>query len=306
MTVSGAVPRGRFAPSPTGYLHFGNAATALLAWLQAKALGGQFLLRMEDLDAERCQQKFADAILRDLEYLGLNWDGPVLYQSTRSEAYQQHIEHLVSIGQAYSCFCSRADVARAATAPHLGEEGPVYPGTCRYTRPALGAVRRCIRFAVSPGNVKVTDLFAGTVEQDVAAQVGDFVIAKADGRASYQLAVVVDDHEQGVTHVLRGADLLSSAARQSLLRQALNCSKVSYAHVPLLCNEKGARLAKRDGADTLTALRTSGVPGERVLAMLARAYGLTNEQQVKAAELLGGFDLNVLRAVPTPVVSSIF
>ncbi len=302
MTASGRAPCGRFAPSPTGYLHFGNAGTALLAWLQAKALGGRFLLRMEDLDTERCQQKFADAILRDLEYLGLTWDGPVLYQSSRSEAYHQEIERLLANGQAYPCFCSRADVARAAAAPHLGEEGPVYAGTCRNARPAPTMSRRSVRFRVSSGNVMVADFFGGNIEQDVGAQVGDFVIAKADGRASYQLAVVIDDNAQGVTHVLRGADLLSSAARQSLLGRALNCAPVAYAHVPLLCNEKGERLAKRDGADTVTALRTSGVPSERVLAMLATAYGMSNQPEVTAVELLVGFNLKLVKRTPAPIV----
>ncbi len=293
--------RGRFAPSPTGRLHLGNARTALLAWLHARESGGQFLLRIEDLDTQRCRPEHVDDVFRDLEYLGLDWDEPPVFQSKRSEAYEAALAKLAAQGRVYPCYCSRAEIARAPSAPH-GEEGPIYPGTCR-----SGAVVRegqrqpALRFRVEPGVVEFEDLVHGAYAQDVARAVGDFVVRGRDFVASYQLAVVVDDAESAITHVLRGDDLLASTPRQLLLYRALGYSKPRFAHVPLLLGADGKRLAKREGASAIAELRQAGVPAERVVGALAGWSGLSDGRPVRAQELVGGFSLDRIRKEPTVV-----
>ncbi|MDP1822670.1 MAG: tRNA glutamyl-Q(34) synthetase GluQRS [Archangium sp.] len=293
--------RGRFAPSPTGRLHLGNLRSALLGWLWARSSSGEFLLRIEDLDPDRSKAVFTDGIFEDLEWLGLDWDGPVWRQSERGELYDEAISRLSQSGRAYRCWCSRAEVARAASAPHAGEEGPVYPGTCREGATPKPGREPSWRFAVEPGTERFTDAVHGEVTQDVARDVGDFVIKRIDGVASYQLAVVVDDALSGITHVLRGEDLLASTARQLQLQRALGYPAPTYAHVPLLMQADGKRLAKRDGASTVAGLRELGWPAEKVIGQLAAWSGLGDGTPVKARELISGFSLARVKRTATVV-----
>jgi glutamyl-tRNA synthetase len=293
--------RGRFAPSPTGRLHLGNLRSALLGWLWARSSGGEFLLRIEDLDPDRSKPVFTDAIFEDLEWLGLDWDGPVWKQSERRAIYDEALSKLEKSGRAYRCWCSRAEVARAASAPHVGEEGPIYPGTCRNGAEPRAGRQPSWRFRVEPGLERFTDAIHGEVTQDVEHEVGDFVITRIDGIASYQLAVVVDDALSGVTHVLRGEDLLSSTARQIQLQRALGYPRVQYAHVPLLMQADGRRLAKRDGASTAAGLRELGWSAEKVIGQLALWSGLGDGTPISARELISGFSLERVKRGPTVV-----
>jgi glutamyl-tRNA synthetase len=288
---------GRFAPSPTGLLHLGNARSALLGWWWARHAGGQFLVRVEDLDPDRSKEKFVDAAFADLRWLGLDWDGEVWRQSARGAAYAQALETLKARGLAYPCTCSRAEVARAASAPHAGEEGPIYPGTCRINGPRPGRPQAW-RFHAAPEVVRFSDAVHGAVEQDVAAAVGDFVIQRVDGVASYQLAVVVDDAAQGVTHVLRADDLVSSTPRQILLQRALGLATPEYAHVPLLLGPDGQRLAKREGHWTVEGLRLAGARPEAVVGFLAASAGLGDGRPLTARALVEQFSLERLKKEP--------
>lgn len=296
--------RGRFAPSPTGKLHLGNARSALLGWLQARAAGGELLLRIEDLDRARCRPEHEAELLADLEYLGLTWDGPVLRQSERDEAYAEALERLQGQGRLYPCFCSRAEIARAASAPHgPSDEGPRYPGTCRTLTLAERAERSrtrrpALRFTPLPGVTRFDDRLHGPTEQDVAALVGDFVVRRNDGVASYQLAVVVDDAATGVTHVLRADDLLPSTPRQIQLQEALGLGRPVYAHVPLLLGEDGKRLAKREGAFAIADLRRAGAPAEKVIGLLAEWSGLGDGRPVTAQALAAEFELDRIPREP--------
>lgn len=290
--------RGRFAPSPSGRLHLGNARSALLGWLQARAAGGQFLLRIEDLDPDRSQAAAIDGIFEDLRWLGLDWDGPVLKQSDRSAVYEAALAQLGD--RVYPCWCSRAEIARAASAPHAGEEGPRYPGTCaRGAAPKPGRTP-ALRFRAAKGETAFVDLVHGRYAQDVDAAVGDFVVRRADGVASYQLAVVVDDAAQGITDVLRADDLLASTPRQLQLYAALGLSPPRFAHVPLLVDAEGKRLAKRDGALTIAALRAQGRTPEDVVGQLAESSGLSSGPTTARA-LVAGFSLDRVARAPAVV-----
>lgn len=294
--------RGRFAPSPTGKLHLGNARSALLGWLQARAAQGAFLLRIEDLDRGRSRQEHVDRIFHDLEWLGLTWDETPIFQSARDARYREALLQLHRDGRIYGCRCTRAEIARAASAPHLGEEGPRYPGTCRELDLDLeGRVggRPCaLRFIPPPGIVTFEDRVMGPQAQDVEQVVGDFVVRRNDGVASYQLAVVVDDADSGITDVLRGEDLLGSTARQLQLYEALNLPAPRFAHVPLVNGEDGRRLAKREGAFALSDLREAGVPAERVIGLLAGWSGLGDGSPIEARALVPGFRLEQLPRTP--------
>lgn len=299
--------RGRFAPSPTGRLHLGNAWSALWSWLWVRSVGGQFLLRIEDLDRARCRAGFVDSLLFDLEYLGLLWDEPPLFQSQREEAYRLALEELGRQGRTYACACSRADIAAAASAPHGdGDDGPRYPGTCRGLSSEVLAEKArkrplAVRFAAAPGVTAFEDALFGHVEQDVAQAVGDFVVRRNDGVMSYQLAVVVDDAFSNVTHVLRGQDLLSSTPRQLQLYQALGLRAPAFAHVPLLFGEDGKRLAKREGAFAVATLREQKVPPEQVIGYFARLAGLTDGTPTRAEALASTFSLDKLPRSPVRV-----
>jgi glutamyl-tRNA synthetase len=302
--------RGRFAPSPTGDLHLGGARTALVAWLCARAAGGAFVVRMEDLDGPRAVPGADQRILQDLAWLGLDWDegpdvgGPhVPYrQSLRLARYDAAVEDLLASGRAFRCWCSRAEVARAASAPHgRSDDGPRYGGTCRMrtTRPPRDR-RPSVRLYVEPEAVGFTDGVHGPHAEDVAAAIGDFVIRRADGIPAYQLAVVVDDAAMGITDVVRGDDLLGSTARQLLLYRALGLLAPRFAHVPLVLGPDGARLSKRHGAIGVRALRDEGRSPAEVIALLASTLNLCRaEARPSARELVAGFALDRLPRTPT-------
>lgn len=238
---------GRFAPSPTGPLHFGSLVAALASWLDARAAGGLWLLRMEDLDKPREQPGAADAILRQLEALGLVWDGAVLYQSAREARYRDALDRLSRAGLTYPCGCTRREIADSA----LGIDGAhVYPGTCRNGLPP-GKVARATRLRTAPEPIRFVDRVQGECLQSVAREVGDFVLLRADGLIAYQLAVVVDDADQGITDVVRGADLIDSTARQLLLQRQLGLATPRYAHVPVAVNAAGEKLSKQTGAASI-------------------------------------------------------
>jgi glutamyl-tRNA synthetase len=300
------VIRGRYAPSPTGPLHLGNARTALLSWLVTRAAGGLYLLRVEDLDAPRVRPGLEARILSELRWLGLDWDegpdvgGPAgpYRQSERLARYAAALARLRDAGAVYPCFCSRAEIAASSRAPHgPADEGPRYPGTCGGLPPGeiarrASSRRPAWRFRVPPGKVAFLDGVHGPQEVDVAAAVGDFVVARADGIPAYQLAVVVDDAEMGITDVVRGDDLLPSTARQLLLYRALGLAPPRFAHVPLVLAGDRTRLAKRHGALAIGELRERGADPRGVVGLLAEASGLGAGEPVSPRELVGGFDLS--------------
>lgn len=289
--------RGRLAPSPTGDLHLGGAATFLVAWLDARSRGGTLVMRMEDLDTARVLPGSERGLIDDLRWLGLDWDegpdegGPVgpYRQSERLDRYEHALDLLGRRGLTYLCDCSRAEIARAASAPHEGEEGPRYPGTCRPLGLERRAFRRppAVRFAVPPGaSASFVDGVHGAQRQDVDAVVGDFVLRRGDGVVAYQLAVVVDDLAMGVERVVRGADLLGSSARQMVLAGALGGEPPSFAHAPLLLGPDGARLAKRAHGVPVREQRAAGRSPDEVVGALAHAIGLSDDPGPRAARAL--------------------
>ncbi|HEX6813710.1 MAG TPA: tRNA glutamyl-Q(34) synthetase GluQRS [Planctomycetota bacterium] len=279
MTVaSGTRCVGRLAPSPTGALHLGNARTFLLAWLSIRSRGGTLLLRIEDIDGPRVKSGATAQTIEDLRWLGLDWDGEPVLQSERLPLYSAAAERLVAAGFAYPCVCTRREVEEAASAPHeSGNDGPVYPRTCRGRFASLAAARAAtgrepaLRFAVDEAQVPFVDLFAGPQPGRIA---GDFVIQKRDGGPAYQLAVVVDDAAQGVTEVVRADDLLPSTPRQLLLDEALQFTPPQFAHVPLVVGGDGLRLAKRHGDTSLRHLRERGGTAAAIVGFLAFTCGL--------------------------------
>jgi glutamyl-Q tRNA(Asp) synthetase len=264
MLNSFAMVTGRFAPSPTGPLHLGSLVAAVGSWLFARAAGGAWLVRMEDLDVPRVVPGSAGEILRALELYGLLWDGEVVWQSQRTDLYGAALASLREKGLAYDCACSRAELQRAASAPDGQEQ--VYPGTCRSGLPP-GRSARAVRFRAPNEKVSFDDLVAGHLEEDLPRRTGDFVIRRADGPFAYQLAVVVDDAAQGVNQVVRGADLLSSTARQIALQRALGYPTPEYAHLPLVVNPDGSKLGKRDGALPLPSLDERRIVASLQLAL---------------------------------------
>jgi glutamyl-Q tRNA(Asp) synthetase len=291
---------GRFAPSPTGPLHLGSLVAAIGSWLLARAAGGRWLVRIEDLDTPRVVRGSAEEILEALASFGLRPDEVPVRQSQRAALYERALLALREQDRVYDCGCSRAELQRAASAPAAGDpadaEARVYPGTCRNGLPA-GREARAIRFRVSPGMVAFDDLIAGHVEEDVQVATGDFVVRRADGPFAYQLAVVVDDAEQGVTQVARGGDLLSSTARQIALQRALGYPTPRYAHLPLVLGADGAKLGKRNGA---LPLPTGGE--ERIREALGAALAVLGIRDVSpapaAAMLAAALDRFDPRAIP--------
>jgi glutamyl-tRNA synthetase len=293
--------RGRYAPSPTGALHLGNLRTALLAWLFARCAGGEFVLRVEDLDRPRVRPGAMAQMLVDLRWLGLDWDeGPDVggpdapyTQSERQAIYEEQLQRLQEAGLVYPCYCSRAEVARAASAPH-GDEGPRYPGTCRElsearrSRYQAEGRRPSLRLRVDDERViSFTDLVVGSVSQQVQQTVGDFILRRADGIFAYQFAVVVDDGLMRINQVVRGADLLSSTARQILLFEALNFPMPTFAHVPLWLDSTGQRFSKRIDSAGLDSLRVNGATPAEVVGQLAASYGLVAPGEwLSAAQLV--------------------
>ena len=277
---------GRLAPSPTGRLHLGHARSFLLAWWSARGAGGSVVLRIDDLDGQRTVPGAADALMDDLRWLGLDWDGAPLRQSTRHEAYADALDRLRDDDLVYPCVCTRREILEAASAPH-GDAGEArYPGTCLAspTRAARAAPGEAAwRLRTRPGTVRWRDRVAGPRSVDVHATTGDFVVCRKDGTASYQLATVVDDAEQGVTEVVRGDDLLTSAARQRMLQGALGLEAPTQAHVPLVLDHGGARLAKRDAALSLAELRRGGMDPRRICRWAARSAGFTETDHPQPA-----------------------
>jgi glutamyl-tRNA synthetase len=279
---------GRYAPSPTGELHLGNLRTALLAWLFARSTGRRFLLRIEDLDAARVRPGMADQQLADLAAIGISFDGEPVVQSQRLSAYEDALRKLGD--RTYECFCSRREIAEAASAPH-GVVGR-YPGICRNLTEAERADRRlrrqpAIRFRAEDAVQTVHDLLHG----DVTAEVDDVVLRRNDGVPAYNLAVVVDDAFSGVDQVVRGDDLLPVAATQAFLAETLSYPPLTYAHVPLAVNTAGQRLAKRDGAVTLPQLAALGIGPDAVLGLIAESLDLASPgESISPEVLLARFD----------------
>lgn len=238
---------GRFAPSPTGPLHFGSLVAALGSCLEARAQGGRWLLRMEDVDEPRCSRQAADDILRTLECCGFEWDGAVLVQSARKERYREALEQLKREQLVFPCACTRKELADSALAP---DGAAIYPGTCRNGLPP-GKPARAWRLRVDESKVCFDDAVQGRLCQDIAREAGDFVLLRADGYFAYQLAVVVDDADQGVTHVVRGADLLDSTPRQIFLQRCLKLPTPHYAHLPVAVNAAGEKLSKQTLAQAI-------------------------------------------------------
>ena len=288
---------GRFAPSPSGRLHLGNLACSLLAWLSARSQGGRIVLRIEDLDAERCPRKYADALEEDLRWLGLVWDeggssggpnGPY-YQSECAAIYTESYNKLEAQGLVYPCFCSRAQL-HAASAPHTSDGNVIYPGTCRgLTAEQIAEKRKkkapAYRLMVPDENITFTDGCMGPHTENLLRDCGDFYLRRADGVFAYQLAVVVDDARMGVTEVVRGADLLDSTPRQLYLYHLLGLTPPVFYHFPLLLTAEGRRLSKRDGAVGLDSLQDR-LPPEEILGRLAFLAGFNPSAAPKTAEEL--------------------
>lgn len=243
--------RGRFAPSPTGPLHFGSLVAALASYLEARQQQGEWLLRMEDLDTPRNMPGAADAILRSLEAFGFEWDGAVVYQSERHDLYAAALARLQEDGLVYPCGCTRKEIADSAI---HGIEGAIYPGTCRSGLPP-GKTARAWRIRAENRTIGFDDAIQGHVAQNLARDIGDFVLKRADGFYAYQLAVVVDDADQAITHVVRGADLLDSTPRQIYLQQVLGLPAMHYAHIPVVLNAQGEKLSKQTQAAAVDDLQ---------------------------------------------------
>jgi len=298
---------GRYAPSPTGPLHLGNLRTALLAWLFARAQGARFLVRVDDLDRGRVRPGVAEQQLADLAALGLDWDGPVVRQSERLDAYGEAIARLAADGALYPCFCTRAEIRQAASAPHGALPEGSYPGTCRELTRAERAAREAsgrppaLRLRAGAATVAFTDRLLGRRE----GAVDDLVVRRNDGVPAYNLAVVVDDTAVGVGEVVRGADLIETTPRQLHVAARLGMPAPGYAHVPLVLGADGARLAKRHGAVTLADRLAAGQSPDEVRAALARSVGLAAAGETPTLDdLLERFDPSALPTEATVLTSS--
>ncbi len=290
-------PRGRFAPTPSGFLHLGNVFCSLLAWLHAKSRGGSILLRIEDLDPARCPRSSADALARDLEWLGLTWDegaykerSDIFFQSSRAAIYSEYFDILSSRGLVYPCFCSRGEL-HAAQAPHLSDGRVVYPGTCRRLTPEQrekkAAVKRpAFRLKTEDREITFTDGHYGRQSFNLAKESGDFIIRRSDGIYAYQLAVTIDDALMGVTEVVRGCDLLSSTPMQLYIYELLGFRPPEFFHIPLLTAPDGRRLSKRDGDTEIGMLRRKYGSPEPIIGFLAYLAGQLPAPEPLAAEEL--------------------
>lgn len=283
--------KGRFAPSPTGRMHLGNVFSALLSWLSAKSQEGTWLLRIEDIDPQRSKQEYAELIMDDLHWLGLDWDEGPYYQSERGDIYEHYLKQLTDNGLTYPCYCTRADIL-ATQAPHESDGRVVYKGTCRNLAPGVKTGPAAIRMKVpseGKGILSFTDGHYGMQTIDLTTHCGDFIVRRKDGAWAYQLAVVVDDALMGINEVVRGCDLLLSSPQQIYLAQQLGFAPPHFTHLPLLCNKQGQRLSKRDQSLDMAALRTSNTP-EEIIGMLAHAAGLQQSNEpITAQELIGEF-----------------
>lgn len=290
-TVAGVTPVGRFAPTPSGRMHLGNVFAALLAWLSIRSQNGELVLRMEDLDTQRTSEEYAALLREDLHWLGLDYDRETLPQSKRSRVYDGYFQHLQELGLLYPCYCTRS-LLHSADAPHLADGTYVYPGTCRnLTAAQRSAFQRppAWRLRVPDRVWEVADLVQGVYRCNLATDCGDMVVRRGDGIYVYQLAVTVDDAEAGVTEVVRGVDLLSSAPRQMYLQELFGFPHPTYAHVPMLLAPDGRRLSKRDRDLDLGALRQR-MTAEHLVGLLAWVGGLIDRPaDVSPRELVQSF-----------------
>ena len=299
--------RGRFAPSPTGRMHLGNVFCALLSWLSAKSKGGEWVLRIEDLDPQRSKKDYALQLMDDLQWLGLPWDGEPIWQSQRGDIYEEYLQRLTDMGLTYPCYCTRADIM-ATQAPHETDGRVVYKGTCRPSAPSpltphrspltvnRSPLEATTRLIVPDCTIPFTDGHYGKHDINLAEHCGDYIIRRKDGAWAYQLAVVVDDALMGVTEIVRGRDLLLSSPQQIHLRELLFLKRkgengkrktnsltphrspltVNFFHHPLLCNAEGQRLCKRDKSMDLGYLRGTGITPQEIIGKLAYLAGLTD------------------------------
>ncbi|RUL89795.1 tRNA glutamyl-Q(34) synthetase GluQRS [Tautonia sociabilis] len=301
---------GRLAPSPTGGLHVGHSRTFLVAWLMARRAGGRVVFRVEDIDASRVRPGMAEQAMADLRWLGIDWDegpdvggphGPYL-QSERFDRFEAALDLLKRAELVYPCTCSRSEIRRAASAPHLGEEGPVYPGTCAERSAGDARLIRdrpfAWRFRAGEEPVAWDDLFRGRLEMVPSAIEGDFVVGRSDGSPSYQLAVVVDDAAMGVTQVIRGDDLISSTPRQLLLYRALELVPPRFGHVPLVLGPDGRRLAKRDESIKLSTLREGGMDPRRLVGWIGETLGMGSGEPASPSEYLRRFEPDLVPEGP--------
>ena len=284
---------GRFAPSPSGRMHLGNLWSCLLAWLSARSEGGSMVLRLEDLDPDRCKREYCDQVMRDLEWLGLDWDNQPVYQSERTELYAQVFGELEQRGLVYPCYCNRSE-RLAASAPHRSDGVVIYGGRCRdlsaREREMLAATRRpAWRLRVPEEEYTFTDLLQGEYRENLERDCGDFILRRSDGVYAYQLAVVVDDALMGVNQVVRGQDLLDSTPRQNYIQDLLGYSHPRYGHVPLLLAGDGRRLAKRDRDQELGQLQQRCTAAELVGKLAHLAGLLDRPEAITPRELVSLF-----------------
>lgn len=280
-----AVPTGRFAPSPTGRMHLGNVFSALLSWLSVRSQGGRWLLRIEDIDRDRSRKEFAELLMRDLEWLGLPWDGEPVWQSERGDIYKHYYDVLQGRGLVYPCYCTRHDLL-ATQAPHESDGRVVYKGTCRSLRGVAPVYKAAsMRLMVNDEVISFCDGHYGEQSVDMQRQVGDFIIRRRDGAWAYQLVVVIDDALMGVTEVVRGRDLLLSSPQQMYVARLLDFPMPRFVHLPLLCNADGQRLSKRDKSLDLGALREEH-GSEEIIGALAYLANIIPEPVPMTAERL--------------------
>lgn len=297
------------APSPTGWLHLGNAWSFLFAWLAARKENGRVILRIEDIDSARCRSAFADSIVEDLKWLGLDWDHDTdstspdgsYRQSKRLKHYQQALCKFVSTGHAYQCFCSRKELQSLASAPHMADIGIFYPGTCRNldekqkSQLIMSGKKACYRFFCPDDKICFQDRVFGHQVMTLEECGGDFPIQRADGVFAYQLATAVDDALMGINLVVRGRDLIYSTPRQIAIISALGLDHPDYAHLPLLLDENGERLAKRHQSLSLAYMRESGIKPENIVGLLAFKAGLTHDKSpIRPSELSKNFSFDCL------------
>jgi len=301
-THNARLPRTRLAPSPTGALHLGNARTFLINWALARQNGWRIMMRIEDLDGPRIKQGAAEHAMDTLAWLGIDWDEGPTYQLHDLSRYHAALQRLADAGLIYPCRCTRKEIVEAQSAPHGDSHDLRYPGTCQPDAPtpttyvADDTDGRAWRVRVPEGEIAFEDAFAGRQSVDVQQTVGDFVVASKAGLPAYQLAVVVDDHDQGVTHVVRADDLITSTPRQMLLYRMLGLGDPpAYVHVPLVLGEDGHRLAKRHGDTRVSTYRERDVAPQRVVGLLASWCGIGDERgELSAAEFADAFDLSRL------------
>lgn len=300
------MPRGRFAPTPSGRIHLGNIFSSLIAWASIRSEGGTIVMRVEDLDTRARDPKIADQLLRDYEWLGLDWDEGPYRQSERTDVYLDAIHSLEERGLTYPCFCTRAEL-HAATAPHASDGTFIYQGTCRNLTPGQvaeksrrrhPATRLKVPDADDPaGLITIDDRVYGSFTECLARDCGDFLIQRSDGVIAYQLAVVVDDALMGVNEVVRGRDLLPSSARQSYLGSLLGYERPAYAHVPLLIAPDGRRLSKRDRDLDIGTMRKRGITAQQIIGFLAGLIGLAEPNEtLDAKEFAHRFTWDAVRA----------